>query len=76
MSLGETLRSDLDIWVNRITTNKWFYEGCPQCKKTSEKGTNCQCGKYVEETVPHFIMGVEISDPYGSLYSTAYDEQA
>ncbi len=47
MSIGETLRSDLDVWVNRLTTKKWFYEGCPQCNKASEKGTNCHCGKYV-----------------------------
>jgi dTDP-4-dehydrorhamnose 3,5-epimerase-like enzyme len=26
--------------------------------------------------VPHFIVGVELSDHSGSLYSTAYDEQA
>jgi len=52
---------------------KWFYEGCPHCNKSAEKGTSCQCGKYVDEIIPHFIMGVELSDAYGSLYSTAYD---
>jgi hypothetical protein len=48
LSLGESLKSDLDVWVNRLSMKKWFYEGCPSCNKSSEKGTNCQCGKYVE----------------------------
>lgn len=47
LTLGETLRSDLNIWVNRLLTKKWCYEGCPSCNKSSEKGTNCHCGKYV-----------------------------
>lgn len=55
---------------------KWYYEGCPSCNKTAEKGMSCLCGKYVEQTVPHFIMGVELGDGFGSIFSTAYDEQA
>lgn len=35
MTLGETLRSDLNIWVNRLLVKKWFYEGCPSCNKSS-----------------------------------------
>ena len=73
---GETLRTDLDIFVNRLMTRKWFYEGCPSCNKAAEKGMSCHCGKYVEQTVPHFIMGVELSDAFGSVFSTAYDDQA
>ena len=37
---------------------------------------SCHCGKYVEKTVPHFILNVEIADAFGSLFTTAYDEQA
>lgn len=36
MTLGETLRSDLNIWVNRLlVAKKWYYEGCPSCNKSS-----------------------------------------
>lgn len=74
---GETLKSDLDVFVNRILMKKWYYDGCPACNKAAEKGTSCHhCSKYVEEAVPHFIMPVELVDSCGSLYSTAYDEQA
>lgn len=76
MDTGETLKSDLDVFVNRLSMKKWYYEGCPACNKSAEKGTSCHCGKYVEQTVPHFIMPVELVDSSGSLYSTAYDEQA
>jgi hypothetical protein len=48
MNDGETLRSDLNVLINRITTKKWYYEGCPGCNKSAEKGTSCHCGKYVE----------------------------
>lgn len=27
MNDGETLRSDLNVLINRITTKKWYYEG-------------------------------------------------
>lgn len=74
--MGETLKTDLDVFVNRLLMKKWYYEGCPGCNKSAEKGMSCPCGKYVEDTVPHFILSVELSDAFGSLYTTAYDEQA
>jgi hypothetical protein len=56
---------------------KWYYDGCPHCNKSAEKTTSCSsCNKYVEETVPHFIMNVELADAFGSVYSTAYDDQS
>lgn len=74
---GESLRTDLDVYVNRLMTKKWFYDGCPSCNKAAEKGMPCNhCNKYVEKTVPHFVMPIELSDSFGSIYSTAYDEQA
>lgn len=73
---GETLRTDLDLFVNRLMMKKWYYQGCPQCNKAAEVGMSCHCGKYVEKTVPHFILNVEIADAFGSLFTTAYDEQA
>lgn len=76
MNDGESLKSDLNVFVNRILLKKWYYEGCPSCNKAAEKGTSCHCGKYVEQIVPHFIMPVELSDHTGSLYTSAYDEQA
>ena len=76
MNYGESLRSDLDIFVIRLFMKKWYYDGWPSCNKSAEKGTSCNCGKYVEETVPHFIMGVELADAFGSVYSNAYDEQS
>lgn len=76
MNDGETLRSDLCVFVNRLLLKKWYYEGCPGCNKAAEKGTSCHCGKYVQQTIPHFIIPVELSDYTGSLYSSAYDEQA
>ena len=76
MGTGDSLKSDLNVWVNRFNTKKWFYEGCPQCNNSAEKGTSCNCGKYVEEIVPHFIMSTELSDAYGSIWTTSYDEQS
>ncbi len=48
MSSGETLKSDLDVFINRLLMKKWYYEGCPGCNKSAEKGTSCHCGKYVQ----------------------------
>ena len=77
MAMDESIRTDTKIYINRLLTKKWFYEGCPGCNKAAEKGLSCQhCNKYVEQTVPHFVMPVELSDAFGSVYSTAYDEQA
>ena len=74
---GESLKTDLDVFVNRLMMKKWYYEGCPSCNKAAEKGMSCtHCSKYVEKTIPHFILTVEFSDAFGSIYSTAYDEQA
>jgi hypothetical protein len=47
LSSGESLKSDLDVFVTRILTKKWFYDGCPACNKSAEKGVTCHCGKYV-----------------------------
>jgi len=56
---------------------KWYYDACPHCNKSAERKNTCNsCGKYVEETIPSFIMGVELADAFGSLYSTAYNEQS
>lgn len=76
MSMGDSLKSDLDVFVNRLFLKKWNYEGCPHCNKAAEKGTSCHCGKYVEQTIPHFILSTEFSDAFGSFYTTSYDEQA
>lgn len=49
---------------------KWFYEACPdpKCKKSAEVGSTCgKCGVTVDYTTPHFIMGVELSDAFGSI---------
>jgi len=35
LPMGESLRSDLDIWVNRLMMKKWFYDGCPSCNKSA-----------------------------------------
>jgi hypothetical protein len=58
---------------------KWFYEACPdpKCKKSAEIGSTCgKCGVTVDYTTPHFIMGVELSDAFGSIEVTAYDDFA
>lgn len=53
---------------------KWHYDGCPHCSKSAENLVNCtHCQKYVEKTVGHFILGVEVCDSTGSLWTTAYD---
>lgn len=76
LSMGETLKTDLNVLIGRFLMKKWFYEGCPACNKSAEKGTTCHCGKYVEETVPHFILTVELADAFGSVWTTAYDDQS
>jgi hypothetical protein len=77
MGTDEWARSDLDVYINRFNLKKWHYEGCPHCKKAAESLNNCNfCNKYVEQTKYHFIMGVEVSDSTGSLWTTAYDELA
>lgn len=35
MGMGETIKTDVNVWVNRIMTKKWFYEGCPACNKAA-----------------------------------------
>lgn len=77
MQDGDTIRSDLNVWLNKMVMKKWYYDGCPHCNKVTEENNTCpHCQKFVNKTVPHFIMRVEISDPYGSIWSTAYDEFA
>jgi hypothetical protein len=72
---GETIKSDLDIWINKINTKKFHYDGCPHCKKSAESKANCpHCHKFVDKIIPHFILGIEISDFYGSIWTTAHDE--
>lgn len=74
MGNGDTIRSDLDVWVSRMFMKKWFFEACPHCDKSGELKTHCHnCNKFIEETVPHFLMSIEICDFYGSLWTTAYD---
>lgn len=33
--MGETLKTDLDVHINRLLMKKWFYEGCPGCNKAA-----------------------------------------
>lgn len=35
ISVGDTLRSDLYIHINRLLMKKWYYEGCPSCNKSA-----------------------------------------
>ena len=73
----ETIRTDTNIYINGLLTKKWYYEGCTGCNRAVEKGTSCSgCGKYAEQTNPHFSMPVELSDAFGSLYTVAYNEHA
>ena len=80
MNQGESITSVLNIWINRLAVNrKWYYDACPKCKKAAENHSKCQnvnCQYLIEETNPSFSMGIEIADPYGSIWVTAYDEFA
>lgn len=78
LSEGDSIKSMLNVWVNRMAVHrKWSYDACPKCKKAAENHSKCQnenCQYLIEQTNPSFMMGVEVSDPYGSIWVTAYDE--
>lgn len=77
---GDTIKSLLYVWVNRFAfAKKWNYDACPKCRKAASKYSKCnnpECGYAIEETTLNFSMGIEISDYYGSIWVTAYDELA
>lgn len=78
MRQGQTVKSILYVWVNRFAfSKKWCYEACPKCKKAAEKYSKCaNCEYAIEDTNLNFMMGIEISDFFGSIWITAYDELA
>jgi predicted amidophosphoribosyltransferase len=76
MTEGETVKSLLVIWINRFACHKkWCYEACPKCKK-QVNNNNCDNCKLSVEPNLSFSMGVEVADPYGAIWITAYDELA
>lgn len=70
----------LTVWINRFALGKkWYYEACPnpKCRKAAEKYSKCpHCEEPIENTKLTFVLGVEISDFYGSIWITAHDELA
>jgi hypothetical protein len=45
---GENIKTDLVITLSKMNLKQWFYEGCPSCQKSVEKGSSCHnCNKYV-----------------------------
>ena len=59
MNSGETIKSDLNIWINKMNNKRFYYDGCPHCKKTAESNNNCpNCNKFVDKAVSHFILGI------------------
>ena len=70
----------VDVWLNNIFFGKkWFYESCPSenCRKAVEAKKICpKCFHYVEKSIKRFTLSVELSDPTGSLFATAFDESA
>lgn len=50
MGQGETIKSILNVWINRFAfLKKWNYEACPKCKKAAEKYSKCQNCEYAIE---------------------------
>lgn len=78
MREGETIKSMMTLWINRFAClKKWNYEACPKCRKAAEKYSKCNnCNQAIEQTTLNFVMGTEVSDSYGSLWITMYDDLA
>jgi hypothetical protein len=63
--------------VGHINYKKWCYESCPNCRKTAEPNKRCNhCNKEIEETIPRFLLNVELSDFCGAISATFFEEAA
>lgn len=57
--------------------HKWYYNSCPnqKCKRGADNDSTCfNCKIKIEKTVPRFKVQLELSDSFGSLWVTAFEE--
>ncbi|OIW15408.1 hypothetical protein TanjilG_13744 [Lupinus angustifolius] len=50
--------------IEKLFANGWYYDGCPQFNRKADAiqlPINCPgCGKYLQEVVPRFRVGVRV----------------
>lgn len=75
MDKGEQIKSSLNLFLTEYKYDKWYYESCPNCRKSAERNSRCgHCGREVTETIPRYKLTVEMSDSTGSIWATGFEE--